>query len=285
MESMEAPTPNCEWTNIKKPVKKPNNSIELNLKSDKNSNYDISIYFSENKLYFNGISKDQFENKTYEKIYSIEEVKLNKFFYLHETVKEVYDELNLLIKNYKDINEIKLLEEKNRLILIFPLNSIKVKECVFEINEIFKSNSERFEIIMDKLKEMQDKFLGENNLLKNQIREIKQENKELKEQISKNKINIQSGEYTAFFPCGQHYMNKDEGVRTFTQHINFEKKYEVIPRVMVSLSSIDACTFNNKNIRVKVNAANIDTSGFDIQIITWFNSSLFEVKVSWISYL
>ena len=285
MESMEAPTPNYECTKIKKPVKKPNNSIELKLKSDKNANYDISIYLFEDKLYFNGLSKDQFENKTYEKIYSIEEVKLNKFFYLHETVKEVYDELNLLIKNYKDINEIKLLEEKNKLILIFPLNTIKIKECVFEINEIFKSNNERFENIMDKLKEMQDKFFEENNLLKNQIKEIKQENKELKEKISKNKINIQSGEYTAFFPCGQHYMNKDEGARTFTQHIKFEKKYEVIPRVMVSLSSLDACTFNNKNVRVKINATNIDTSGFDIQIITWFNSSLFEVKVSWISYL
>ncbi len=78
---MEAPTPNSEWIKIKKPVKKPNNSIELNLKSDKNANYDISIYFFEDKLYFNGISKDQFENKTYEKIYSIEEVKLNKYFF------------------------------------------------------------------------------------------------------------------------------------------------------------------------------------------------------------
>ena len=282
---MDAPTPNCEWTKIKKPVKKPNNSIELNLKSDKNANYDISIYYVEDKLYFNGISKDQIENKTYEKIYSIEEVKLNKFFYLHETVKEVYDELNLLIKNYKDINEIKLLEETNKLILIFPLNTIKIKECIFEINEIILSNNERFEKIMHTLKEMQDKFFEENNLLKNQIKEIKQENKELKEKISNNKINIQSGEYTAFFPCGQHYMNKDEGVRTFTQHINFEKKYEAIPRVMVSLSTLDACTFNNKNVRVKVNATNIDTSGFDVQIITWFNSSLFEVKVSWISYL
>ena len=282
---MEAPTPNSEWIKIKKPVKKPNNSIELNLKSDKNANYDISIYFFEDNLYFNGISKDQFENKTYEKIYSIEEVKLNKYFYLHETIKEVYDELNLLIKNYKDINEIKLLEEKNSLTFIFPINTIKIKECVFEINEIFTSNNERIEKIMDKLKEIQDKFISENNLLKNEIKVIKQENKELKEQISQNKINIQSGEYTVFFPCGQHYMNKDEGVRTFTQNINFEKKYDITPHVMVSLSSLDACTFNDKNIRVKVNATNINTSGFDIQIITWFNSSLFEVKVSWISYL
>ena len=205
---METPTPNSECIKIKKPVKKPNNSIELNLKSDKNANYDISIYFFEDNLYFKGISKDQFENKTYEKIYSIEEVKINKYFYFHETIKEVYDELNLLIKNYKDINEIKLLEEKNRLTLIFPLNAIKIKECVFEINEIFTSNNERIEKIMDKLKEIQDKFFEENNLLKIQIKEIKQENIELKEQISQNKIEFQKDLLEKVYPIGSYYWSQ-----------------------------------------------------------------------------
>ena len=282
---MEAPTPDFEKATLQKPVKKPNNSIELNLKSDKNNIYDISIYFIVDKLFFSGILKDQFEDKTFQKIYSIDEVKLNnKFFYIHENVKEVYDELKIIIKNYKDINEIKLLEEKKKLIIIFPLNTLKIKECLFEINEIILSNNEKFEKITDKLKEIQDKFIAENNLLKEQINAIKIENKELKEQISKNNINIQSGEYIAEFPCLQHYMNKDEGYRTFTQHINFEKKYETIPHVMVSISTLDACTFN-KNIRVMVKAANINTSGFDVQIITWMNSSLFLVKVSWLSYL
>ena len=59
---MEAPTPDFEKTTLQKPVKKPNNSIELNLKSDKNNIYDISIYFIEDKLFFSGILKDQFED-------------------------------------------------------------------------------------------------------------------------------------------------------------------------------------------------------------------------------
>ena len=43
--------------------KKPDNSIELKLKSDKNLNYDISIYYLEDRLYFTGIKKINFQIK------------------------------------------------------------------------------------------------------------------------------------------------------------------------------------------------------------------------------
>ena len=70
-----------------------------------------------------------------------------------------------------------------------------------------------------------------------------------------------------------------------THHITFEKKYESNPNVMVSISSLDAGGGNSANvIRIKVYAKNIDTSGFDIEISTWHISTLFEVKVSWISF-
>ena len=285
---MEMPTPLKELTKItkkQKPIIKPDNSIELNLKSDKNINYDISIYFIEDKLYFNGKNKDQFEDKAYEKIYSINEVKSNKYFYPHENVKEVYDELNFIIKNYKDLNEIKLLEKERSLLIIFPLNTFKIKECFFELNEIILENKDKFEKIMDKLKEMNDKFFEENTLLKNQINQLKEENKELKEKISRQN-NIQTGEYEGCFPWKKHYMNNDIGLRTVTHHITFEKKYEKNPHVMVSISSLDAGTrgFADKTIRIKVYAINIDTSGFDIQFSTWECSTLFGIKVSWISF-
>ena len=282
---MEAPL--YETPKIKKPIIKPDNSIELNLKSDKNIKYNLSIFFFEDQLYFQGKSKDQFENKTYEKIYSIEEVKLNKYFYPHENMKEVYDELNLIIKNYKDLSEIKLLEKPSSLLIIFPLNTLKIKECVFELNEVISDNKDKFKEIMDKLKEINDKFFEENNLLKSQINDLKKENEELKVKISRQNINIQTGEYEGCFPWKKHYMNMDSGIRIVTHHITFEKKYEAIPHVMVSISSLDAGSNGkfDKNIRIKVYAKNIDTSGFDIQIHTWECSTLFGVKVSWISFL
>ena len=270
----DAPTPLNENPKIRKPVIKPDNSIELNLKSDKNINYNLSIFYIEDKLYFQGTTKDQFENKTYENIYFIEDVKSNKYFYIHENVKEVFEELDLIIKNCKNINEIKLLEKENGLIIIFPLNTLKIKECIFELNEVILEKEDKFQLIMNKLKEINDKFSKETN-------QLKQENEKLKEIIKKQNNNIQTGEYVGNFPCEQHHMNNKKGRRTVVQHINFEKKYETKPNVMVSISSLDA---GGDTIRIRVYAKNINTSGFDVEIQTWHNSTLFEVKVSWISF-
>ena len=273
----EAPTPFNEKPKITKPIIKPDNSIALNLKSDKNVNYDLSIFYIEDKLYFQGTLKGEFENKNYEKIYSIEDVKSNKYFYVHENVKEVFEELNLIIKNSKNLNEIKLLEKENGLMIIFPLNTLKIKECIFELNEVTLDNNAKFDLIINKLKEINDKFSSETN-------QLKKENEKLKEIIKKQNNNIQTGEYVGNFPCCQHYMNNAKGNRIVKQHITFEKKYETKPNVMVAISSLDAGCATSITTRVRVSAKNIDTSGFDIEINTWCASVLFEVKVSWISF-
>lgn len=271
----EAPTPRLLF-----PKTKP---IELNLKSDKNKFYDISIYYVEDKLYFNGVSKDSFPfQKKYEKNFSIYEIKTNKFFLAHESVKEVYEELAILIKNYKDVSEIKLLEEPNKLIIIFPLNTLKVKECLFEINEISVNMNQKFDYIMLKLKEIQEKNELENNLLKNQIGELKKENEQLKQEILNNKIKIQSGEFHTEFPCSAHYMNNQTGSRSFTKYINFHEKYDKIPNVSVSLKGLDA--HKDANLRININPVDITNSGFNIKIDTWCDSGLFNVWGSWTSF-
>ena len=345
---MEAPSPFNTFITVDKPVNsivdKPVNSIELKLKSDKNLNYNISIYYIEDRLFFCGIAKDNFQNKKFEKQYSLEEVKENKFFYLHESIKEVYDELDALIKNYKDINEVKLLEETNKLLIIFPLNTIKIKECIFEINELALSTEQKYHNIFTQLKEIQNKFLEENNLLKkeinelkerqdksskennllkneinelkekqeksskennllkneidelkekqeksskennlfkNEINELKEQNKVLKDQISK-QVKIQSGEFNADFPSNtNHYMHCSTGFRSFKKYINFNEKYEKIPKVIVSIKGLD--TNKDTNIRLYLKTENIDTSGFDLLVKTWDNTSIYGVKISWIS--
>ena len=181
------------------------------------------------------------------------------------------------------------MEETNLLIIIFPLNTIKIKECKFEINELVLSNEQRFETVFTKLKEIQDQFYEENNLLKKEVKELKEQYNELKEQnkelnvkISK-KEKIQTGEYIAkFLEGGVPHMYTSFGSRSFKQHINFNEKYEKSPHVMVSISGIDSC--RDKNLRLYVNAENIDTSGFDLIIGTWDYSAIFKAFVSWISF-
>ena len=78
---MEAPTPT-------KPVIKPEISIELKLKSDKNLNYDISIYYIEDRLFLTGITKNIFQNKRFENQFSLEEVKKINFFIFMKVLRK-----------------------------------------------------------------------------------------------------------------------------------------------------------------------------------------------------
>ena len=177
---------------------KPKVFINLELKTDKNILFDITIYYLSDKLYFKGESKDKFPQKKYKKEYTLEEIKENKFFYLYENIKEIYDELDSLINNIKDKNELKLFEETNKIIISIPLPSIKIKECLFEMNEIEVSTEQQFGEVFEKLNEMQIstsenyKTLKEqNNEIKKKCQEIEQLNNEIKEQNNNLKKNIE----------------------------------------------------------------------------------------------
>ena len=102
----------------------------------------------------------------------MEEIKLNKFFYLHETIGEIYEELDSIIQKFRNNGEIMLLEETNKLILRIPLPSIKIKECLFELNEVAISVQEKFEDVFIQLNEMQIKNSERYKSLDKQNKEI-----------------------------------------------------------------------------------------------------------------
>ena len=267
--------------------KKPKKSIKLKLKSIQNNDYHVSIDYVKDKLYINALSNDDFSNKKqYEKSYSIEEVRKNKYFNLldkiedEDDVYDVYDELDTFVKQH-DTNIIKLLEKENKLIIIFPLDSLK--ECQFELIE---SQEKKLENIWNKINEIEEKTKKndeENSSIKMQINELIKENNHLREEIIKKEIKIQSGEYLFdFWGIESHYMYYQTGDRSAIKHINFDNYYENIPKVMVSLSGLD--TEKKENIRIKVHAENIDIYGFDLRIETWDVSGIYRVKASWISY-
>ena len=68
------------------------------------------------------------------------------------------------------------MEKTNSLLIIFPLNTLKIKECIFELNEVNLENEAQFKLIINKLKEITDKFSANINLLK-------KENEKLKDKI------------------------------------------------------------------------------------------------------
>ena len=237
--------------------------------------------FEENELLKNEINEINIQNK---------ELKKNeiKIFEENELLKNEINDINTQNKELKK-NEDKIFEEnallKNEINDINTQNKElkKNEDKIFEENALLKNEINDINLQNQELKKMEGQLLEENNLLKNQINEINLQNKELKELISQKDIKIQSGEYFVdFYSSDIKYMMDSIGWRTFTQHINFDEKYEKNPRVMVSINQLD--NNKNKNLRINVFPENIDISGFDITISTWDDTSIYSVRIDWISF-
>ena len=184
--------------------------------------------------------------------------------------EKIFEE-NTLLKN--QINDINLQNKELK----------KMEDQLFEENNLLKNQINEIKLQNKEMKEIENRLFEEDNLLKNQINEIKFQNKELKELISQKDIKLQSGEYLVdFYSSESEYMIHSKGWRTFTQHINFDEKYEKNPRVMVSINQLDYD--KNKNLRINVFPENIDISGFDITIATWDDTSIYSVRIDWISF-
>ena len=153
-----------------------------------------------------------------------------------------------------------------------------------QINEINLQNNNLKALIFTKLKEINDKNTKEISSLRQQTNEMNIQNNDLKKQISKADIKIQSGEYEMnFFNSDYEYMFSSPDWRTFSQHINFENKYERPPKVLVFLNKLDSD--KNKNLRINIFSSNIDASGFDLNIQTWDDSSIYGFRIIWFSFL
>lgn len=177
---MEAPNAFQEREKLIKPEK----SIELSLKSDNNVLYDLSLYFISDKLYLRAKAKELFRKKKYSNEYTLDQIKSNKFFFLHESVEEIYQELESIFGKHKNDNEIMILEETNKIVLRIPLPSVKIKECIFELNEVIVSVDQKFEDVFVKLGDMQKDELERYNSIKQDNNEIKELNNNIKQLVS-----------------------------------------------------------------------------------------------------
>lgn len=63
--------------------------------------------------------------------------------------------------------------------------------------------------------------------------------------------------------------------------VNFSQKFNQVPKVTVSLRSLD--TNKDYNTRVKVYTSDIDKTGFTIHADSWSNTQLYSAGVSWVA--
>ncbi|KAG4086492.1 hypothetical protein H8356DRAFT_1059970 [Neocallimastix lanati (nom. inval.)] len=237
-------------------------TFEISLKKKNYNNNDIIglLCNKMNELEIKNINLDS-------KVNELEEEKNN----LNSKVNELETKNDNL--NFK-VNELE--EEKNN------LNSKvnELEEGKNNLNSKVNKLEEEKNKLNSKVNELEEEKNNLNSKLNNDFSALENKNNILEEKLET--INIQTGEYNTYFPGKEIYMRRGHGERSFIGHIDFNKKYESIPYVLTSLSALDAG--DNRNIRISVNAFNITTTGFDIKIYTWADTSIYYVRVSWISF-
>ena len=180
----EAPT-------IMEKIQIPNSSIKLSITSDKNNKFDIKIYYINEYLYIEGIIKENFPQKSYKRKYNLNEIKENKFFYMCENVQDVYEELDNLINSQLNENlKGEILEESNFIILRIPLNTKKIKECLFQIDEIVSNTEQKFNELYSTINELKIQLENKDQQIKTLQKEINEIKSIFQKQITKEKERI-----------------------------------------------------------------------------------------------
>ena len=132
----EAPTPNFveDKNNV---INKFDFKIKKEVKSDKNNIFFLLFQIIDSKISVKATSDDVIQ-KIFSNSFSVNEIKENKYFLQFDDLQEICEELQNIISE-KDIS---LIEETNSIIISIPLPSSKIKEIIFELKEILKSDKD-----------------------------------------------------------------------------------------------------------------------------------------------
>ena len=140
------------------------------LNSDKN--HQISIYFIkyDHFIEISATFKDELLKHDFRTELSFDEFrKTNNYFLLYETIDEIYDDLILLMNK----NQTKILEGDESIRISIPIESVKIKEIFFILNEIKKNDKEMIQYLLSFVSDLQK-----------EIKDIKEENKNLRTKIN-----------------------------------------------------------------------------------------------------
>ena len=174
-----------------------------------------------------------------------------------ENIREVFDEIeNKINEKQKELN---VIEEENKLIFIIPLNTKKIKECIFEIDLINTINfkidnlSSHITILINEIKDLKQKNINleeksksfeekynklneENDSLKNELNSMKKDINNLKEKYDDilNKIELNSA---------KNQLNKTSNIMIDSKIINNNEEY---------LKSLNNWIKSNKNLKAEL---------------------------------
>lgn len=95
-------------------------------------------------------------------------------------------------------------------------------------------------------------------------------------------VKIQSGKYGAHSGVEGYTLDKNKGDRVYTKYINFDKGFDVVPKVIVSVAKLEAN--NDTNLRYDVTAEGVSRDGFTLRIKTWGDTRILNIGGDWLAF-
>lgn len=98
-------------------------------------------------------------------------------------------------------------------------------------------------------------------------------------EIPSTDLDFQSGYENTF---GRYMEPSGSGEFRIRRHVSFYRAYDSVPTVACWLTHIDS--HMSKNHRMKVEASNVSTEGFDLDFCTWSDSVVHELEAGWLAF-
>ena len=146
--------------------------------SDKNNSFSVNIINQGSAICIHAQYKGEIQNKVYEKSFSLDDLKSNKYLSLLESITEIYDEIINIIKQKTE--DVKITEETYQIILHIPLGGFKIKEILLCLDEKVKDEKEKLNDLYDIITDLKQ----ENNTLKSNQQKLEERIKYLESFIN-----------------------------------------------------------------------------------------------------
>ena len=169
---MDCPEPINQET-LSSKIKK---SKKFNSKDAKGQNFEIEIALTNDSIIFKSEINNEVITKRYSSIYSFDKLKQNKLFSFLDNIEEIYEQLEVYIKD--DQATSKLNENNFTITLITRVK--KYPEITFDLKQEIMDNKQIINILIDKVAKLESK----NKDLESEIKYLKAENEKIKINLS-----------------------------------------------------------------------------------------------------
>jgi hypothetical protein len=93
---------------------------------------------------------------------------------------------------------------------------------------------------------------------------------------------VESGNWSAATGSTGFTLDKNSGDRAMTIEVNFVKPFNTKPKVILSVTQLDADKAFNSRYSVEVMSVSRD--GFTIKVRTWADSKIYAISGNWLAY-